>query len=450
MRRRHVQLGLSIAAVLALAAVGPQAAWAEQSVTPGSSDAYYSPKADLPQANSPHSFRKFLSTDQEQYSEQSFVWGGSLIDDDGTVNVLAVELQREDVAFGGFDIPVVAAGLLFNQGDGYRAGGAGGLPEVTLPVSFTRYPWSVRVTQPELLQQPEFVDARVVKGRIGQQGAIYELTGHVSNIAAGTAPTQIDVYARVKDVTGIMQWGYGPSGFAPMWVFPEQRATILDQFDGSVGDYLKTTKTSMYGQGQYYYTMPLLEVQDFKVREDGRTVSSGDSGWLWWDNVDRSYGPEAQQVISEDGGMGWLEFSVQLPGSKRALKIGYTDSKGPVGRLPYAMLIGPKSTKAQNGAYQSKMNWNMDDIHIRPVPQSKWTNPLTGNSYYLKWTVRLDASPGNKAARFTITQAVKDQEVSVSGRQVFEGLFRVTGRIGDGDTVSGWAFGEMQQAGKTG
>ena len=450
MRSRRTHQAVALAAVFVLAGAGAQTAGAEPAVTPGSSDAYYSPKADLPQSESPHSFRKFLSTDQEQYSEQSFVWGGSLIEDDGTVNALAVELQREDVAFGGFDIPVVAGGLLFNQGNGYRAGGAGGLPEVTFPVSFTRYPWSVRVTQPELLQQPEFVDARVVKGRIGQRGAIYELTGHVSNIAAGTAPTEIDLYARIKDRTGIMQWGYGPSGFAPMWVFPEQRATILDEFDGSVGDYLTATKTSMYGQGQYYYTMPLLEVQDFKVREDGRTVSSGDSGWLWWDNVDRSYGPEARQVIAEDGGMGWLEFSIQLPGSRRALKVGYTDSKGPVGRLPYAMLVGPNRDKAQNGAFTSRMNWNMDDIHIRPVRSSQWTNPLTGNSYYLKWTVRLDPSPGNKAARFTISQAVKDQELSVSGRQVFEGLFRVSGRIGNGNSVSGWAFGEVQQAGKNG
>lgn len=414
---------------------------------PDSSDAFYSPSRNLSMARSPLSLRRFLSTDQTQYEEQSYVWAGSLIDYSGTTNAVAVEMQRNDVGVADLvRVPEVASAVLFNQGDdpGYAIGGLGGIAELTLPVSFTSSPWSVRAQSFTAGQQPDFIDARVVEGQIGRRGAVYEITTSVPNVASSApAGERITTYIRAKDVTGIMQWGYGPSGFCPMWIFSGQRNQIMDKFDGSVGDYLTTTGDSMRGQGTYYFSMPLLQVQRFKVSMNGKVVSAGDKGWLWWDNVERSFDAQAQQIV--DGGVSWLEFSVQIPDTGEALKIGYTKQES-VGTFPYAMLASSSSPKAANGARTSLMNWNMQDIHVRPIKGSEWTNPATGNTYYLKYRVDLDASSTTKKATFFMSAAVRDQEAVVSGRSVFEGLFDMTGTI-DGRKVSGWAFGELQPTG---
>ena len=88
----------------------------------------------------------------------------------------------------------------------------------------------------------------------------------------------------------------------------------------------------------------------------------------------------------------------------------------------------------------------MQDIHIRPVKGSEWTNPATGHTYYLTYGVELAASDSTPKATFVMTPSVREQEAVVSGRSVFEGLFRMTGTI-DGKPVTGQAFGELQPKG---
>lgn len=414
---------------------------------PGSDDAYYSAEANQPMSRSPLSLRRFLSADQPQFDEQSYVWWGNLVDYDGTKNAVAVEMQRNDELIAGFlPLPEVDAAILFNQGDdpGYAIGGLGGIPELTLPVSVTSSPWSARAQSFTPGQQPDFIDVRVVAGQFGRRGAVYEFTTSVPNITS-SAPVgeRITTYIRAKDVTGILQWGYGPSGYIPMWVYPAQRAQIVDDFGGSVGDYLKATADPMRGQGTYYWTEPLLEVQRFKVSMNGRVVSAGDSGWMWLDNVERSFDAQAQQIV--DNGVSWQEFSIMAPSAGTSLKVGYT-RQASVGTYPYAAMVTPQSGKAQNGAWTAVANWPFQAIHIRPVTSSKWTNPVTGNSYFLQQRVVLDRFPGGHRASFLLTSAIGDQEAVVSGRSVFEGLFRMTGTI-DGTPVTGWAWGELQPAG---
>jgi hypothetical protein len=228
-----------------------------------------------------------------------------------------------------------------------------------------------------------------------------------------------------------------------MWIYPAQRAQIMDDFGGSVGDYLEATRDPMLGQGTYYFTQPLLEVQRFKVSMNGRVVSAGDEGWLWLDNVERSFDEEAQQIVNN--GVSWEEFSIMIPASKSSLKVGYT-RQASVGTYPYGMLVTPQSERARNGALTAETSWPMQAIHIRPVKGSEWTNPVTGNTYYMKYRVDLDRFPGGPKASFLMTSAIPDQEAVVSNRAVFEGLFRMTGTL-DGEPVTGWAWGELQPAG---
>jgi hypothetical protein len=420
----------------------------------GTGDAYYSPNITTIQAASPAGLRTFLSTDQHQYTEQSFVWGGPLYSSDGGTSVVCVEMQRDDTHVGPFGILAegVTAGVLYNDGDGYAAGGFSGLAEVQLPVNFTRFPWSVRATNPQAsLSQPEYVDVRAVSGAVGAKGTIYEITASVVNVAQ-TAPLfeRLDIYVRAKDTTGIMQWGYGPSGFAPMWVFPDQRAAIENDYDGSVIDYLQGTDDSMWSQGQYYFTSPMLKVEKFVIQKDGAVVDHGTAGWLWTDNVVRSFTPEANEVTHGAGGIGWNEFGVAIPATGEAFKIGYTESDDTnlgVGTFPYAYLVSPDGPRAHNGALSSAMSWGINDVHMTPVKNSRWTNPATGNSYYLTWKVVLDKNPRGTKVKFTIKQAVPNQEAVIVGRSVFEGVTSVKGTIGK-RSVTGWAFQEFQQPGK--
>ena len=447
MRARNV--GLAVAALVAVAMLAPIARADSASTTPvvpGSANAYYSPRATLPMAQSPQGLVGFLSHDQPQYDEQSYVWAGSLIEDGGSVNAIAVEMQRNDSLGGLVAIPTVSAGVLVNrQADpGYVIGGLGGIPDLTIPLALTSHPWSARAQSFTPGQQPDFVDVRVVKGTIGERGAVYELSSDVLDIADGpNKGRRMQTYVRAVDTTGVMQWGYGPSGFSPMWIYPNQRAAILDTYGGSVGDYLAATRDRMASQGTYYFSVPLLKVQQFRIAIDGRRVSHGSAGWIWMDNVERSFDERAQQVIDND--VSWLEFSVQIPKTGQALKIGYTEQAS-VGRFPYAMLSSPTATKARNGALTSQMNWNINGIRFRPVPGSEWTNPVTGHTFYLKYRVDLDDSGTGKKSSLLFTAALPKQEAVISERAVFEGLFRMTGTI-DGTSVDGWGFGELQPVG---
>ncbi len=422
----------------------------------GSDDAYYSSYLTTIQSMSPMGLRTFLSTDQRQYGEQSFVWGGVLISPNGDRSVLDVEMQRDEKSVGpthGVLAEDVSAAVLYNDGSGWVVGGMGGTAEEDYPVAFTQIPWSVRASQDVPFGQPQFVDARVVQGQIGMKGAVYEFTGNVFNVSE-TAPAleRIEVYVRARDTTGLMQWGYGPSGFAPMWVFPEQRESIMNTYGGSVGEYLRATGDPMWSQGQYYFTIPLLKVEKYVVSRGGAVVNEGSKGWLWMDNVARSFSAQAEQVVNAGGGIGWNEFSVFIPGTGDALKIGQTLSQltvspGPVGPFSYAYLASPASRKGRNGVLTPRSSWGMNDIQMTPIESSKWVSPVTGDAYYLAWQVTLNKGRGAEKVSLTIQQAVPNQEAVIAGRSVFEGLFRVTGTIGS-RKVEGFALQEYQIPGK--
>jgi len=422
----------------------------------GTDDAYYSSFLTTIQSMSPMGMRTFLSTDQRQYGEQSFVWGGVLMSPSGGLSVLDVEMQRDEKSVGpthGVLAEDVSAAILYNDGSGWAVGGIGGTAEEDYPVAFTQIPWSVRASQDVPFGQPQFIDARVVQGQIGMKGAVYEFTGNVFNVSE-TAPAfeRIEVYVRARDTTGLMQWGYGPSGFAPMWVFPEQQATILNTYGGSVGDYLRATGDPMWSQGQYYFTIPMLKVEKYVVSRGGAVVNEGSKGWLWMDNVARSFSAQAEQVVNAGGGIGWNEFSVFIPGTGDALKIGQTVSQltaspGPVAPFSYAYLASPRSSKGRNGVLTPRMAWGMNDIQMTPIESSKWVSPVTGDAYYLAWQVTLKKGRGSEKVRLTIEQAVPNQEAVIAGRSVFEGLFRVSGTIGS-RKVEGFALQEYQIPGK--
>ena len=435
----------AICATLGLAADGASAS-TPSATTPV--NAYYSSSAAAPQSRSVQAFRRFLSSERTEFDLQSYPFFGSLVDSKGRTSTFSLMMQQtNDIA----DLPLSYAveGVMVNKGTGFTLGGVQGIPEYTLPLTLTASPWSIRAQSFQLGQRPQFVDARVVSGHIGQKGAVYELTASVqaSRLNSSEAPHRLQLYVRAKDTLGMAQWGYGPSGFFPQWIYPSQRAAIEGRYRGDVGAYLSATHDTMSGQGDYYYSAPLLDVQQWSVRANGTRVSHGRGGTLWLDNVEQSFDAAAEQVVKN--GVTWTEFSTQLAHAGAALKIGWVRQKS-VGTLPYAMLAGRGNGHARNGNLRTS-KWAMRSIRIAAVGGAghRWTSPTTGLTYHTKYRIVLKSSgnPKRHSAVLTMRAVFDDQEVALTGgRAVYEGLFRVTGRL-DGRRIRGQAWGEVQPAG---
>ena len=378
------------------------------------------------------------------YDLQSYVFYGSLVEPSGKTNTFSFMMQQSNRVVAELpSLSFAVEGVMFNGDDGFVVGGLQGVPELTIPLSLTARPWSARAELFRLGRQPQFIDARVVDGRMGEVGAVYEFTSKVTGRNVDTnATSPFSVYVRVKDLTGIVQWGYGPSGFFPQWIYPAQRNAIMRD-GGSVEEYLARSEDPMKGQGDYYYSSPLLEVQKFVVTSSSGRVSRGHEGTIWFDTVTQSYGENAKAIV--DNGVQWLEFSLQLPGTRQALKIGRV-SQSSVGSLPYAMMMDGDGPKVRNGAIVPSSRWDIGDIAITPVKSSVWTSPKTGEKYYMRYHVILKDQDPSRSADLTVTARFDNQEVVLgTSRTVYEGLFDFTGTI-NGNHVDGTGWGEIQPA----
>jgi hypothetical protein len=431
----------AIAAAAALAA--PPAAGAQ-----GFTDAYYSKDAVVPQSRSVAGMRQYLSSDQKQMEMQSQVFFGNLITRDGRFNSFASMIQRQDGLVKQVPgLPISLSTVLINSGQGWLGGVIDGVPELTFPMSLTTNPWSARAESVAFGQLPKFVDMRVVDGQLGERGSVYEITASIlSNYDSGSgAPEPETAYVRVKDMTGIVMWGFGPSGFKPQWLDSGQREKIMTRYDGSLERYLRATGDPMIGQGNYYYSSPLLKVQKFVFYRNGKRILSGNGGYTFFDQCTQSFGPAAQKILNNN--FGWVSFEIPIPAVNGGMALGRL-SQPTVGTLPYAALATTRSPKARNGALVAH-NWGRKDISLRPVTGSAWKSPRSGQTYYMKWRAVLKGPDAARRGDLTLTAVNKDSEVIFSGRAVYEGLFRYRGTIA-GKKASGAAFAEMQPEGTLG
>ncbi|GAA1692777.1 hypothetical protein GCM10009808_07420 [Microbacterium sediminicola] len=416
-------------------------------------------KTALAQGATCTGFRAYLSTGLPQYDSQSYEFFGHLTDDDGNVNSIALMSQGNPVEYDHIRLPFTAeeGGLIFNRlslGEGPMFGGIYGVAGVTVPVSIDYQPWAINVAD-SATAPTQTIEMKVLSGRIGGVGAEYELTVAVKVEVPGSStaqPAQLTI--RAKDHTGMIQWGYGPNGFFPLWMFdgssidgihkPDQRTPIMTTYGGDIGAYLAATNAPMTGQGSHYYSMPLVEVEEWSITVGSSYVAHGTEGNLFFDNLTETYNESAKYILEH--GYSWTEFSVQLPDSTEGMLIARTHQDD-VGDLYYAMRAGAGSTQSTNGTLEPTANWPQGAIHITAIPSSTWTSPASGYVYELSYSVQLDASSTEPAADLTFTAVAQNQElcftVNHETRAVYEGLFEYSGTL-DGKTVSGYAWGEIQ------
>lgn len=435
-------------AALAAGAAGAGPAIAQAAAGSGFADAYYSRTATVPQARSPQGMRTYLSSNQPQMEMQSQLIFGNLVGAGGSFNSFVSMIQRQDGLIPHLPtLPVALSGVIANTGSGWWGGGIDGVPELTFPMSLTTDPWSARAEQVTLGKLPRFVDMRVVDGQLGQRGAIYEVTASLDEGSIGTkapsAPKRpMTVYVRVKDLTGVAMWGFGPSGFKPQWLTAAQRTAIMQRFGGSIARYLRATDDPMTGQGNYYYSSPLLQVQRYVVVRGGRRVIGGTRGWLFFDQCTQSFGPNAEKILGDR--FGWASFEIPMPALGGGMVLGQL-SQPTVGTLPYAALATTRSPRARNGALIAS-NWGLKDITLTPARGSEWKSPATGKTYATKWQAILRGPDARHRGQLTLTAVRRDSEFTMAGRAVYEGLFRYSGTMA-GHEVHGAAFAELQPQG---
>ncbi len=407
--------------------------------------ASYSNDAIAPQSKNCDEMQAFISTPQPGFDLQSYVFYGHLRADSGEVIAFSTLSQRSAGGASADGQSTQVGAVTVNAGSGTTFGGVAGTPDGTLAYSTTSHAFSARSQTFSAGSAPQYVDARVVDGQLGEPGAVIELTAQVMGVdsvdpTATAVPMQAKV--RVRDVAGVGQWGYGPSGFFPQWIHPDQRAAITEDHGGSIEEYLRATNDPMTNQGSYYYSSPVVEVEEFTISKGTEVVHHGTQGELLIDYVTQTFDEQAAVVV--DNGVTWTEFSV-LFDDERTMKLGRVEQSS-VGELRYAVVLSADGDRLLDGALEADRRWDLDDIGLTPDTSRTWTSPRSAKSYSMRYTATLKGDDAVADSELRFDAVHDDQELSIGGRVVYEGLFAVTGSI-DGERVSGYAWAEIQPTG---
>jgi len=286
--------------------------------------------------------------------------------------------------------------------------------------TITRNPWSLS----DLCEPPigtlNTLSVKVVSGNFGDPGTTYriEVVG-----SSGTFIISIDF----TDLLGLVNQGFGPDSFLINWITPAQRTAIDNDFGGSAEAYLASGQDDMECQGSYYFSMPLLRVDDFTIIDTSSfppvivdQQHPTNRSVLWFDSVTQSYDADGVSLLK---GATWDFFAIKFadnPGNPTALMVTRLTTPGN-GTYYLANLfqsVGPT------------IRWNMNDITITgSVPWISPRNP-PGSTYYTRWDITL---VGAGAVTMTIMTNWDQQEICTNsgGSDVckYEGIANVIGTV---------------------
>jgi hypothetical protein len=246
----------------------------------------------------------------------------------------------------------------------------------------------------------------------------------------------VDIYA--KDEYGIVPEGFGPNSFVPNWISTQQRKSVIENYNGSVGDYLRNTGDPMTCQGSYYFSQPLLKVTRFTIYKNnelidendcsGKSPSKNHGSVIWVDKVSQSFDANAIQNIKNSS---WLFFAMSFLKDKMGIMITtvQTDS----GDYIQANLF-------RDGEV---INWDLNKVTISPKKESLWTSPISGKEYYLEYKIVLK-SPDYI---IHIKSAWPEQEIVYGNIVKYEGIGDVRCLRNDGIEMIGSTWLELQPKG---
>ena len=413
--------------------------------TPADGCTYFTMDYELPQTQSAEQLAQYLASEHLEYDLDGWFFFGSLVDsttpDDLGIFFIAVQRIEEEV--DGFRIPTVPAIVGFNSKSrgNYLFRGVMSI-DIDPLVSVSSDPWSVNLTSP--LQEGPLITMSLISGTMGQVDATYNLTANIPDIDG----TPLKVEVQIRDRFGAINEGDGTASFFAQFLTDSQRDQIMNSKDRKVSTYLEETGDPMSCQGSYYYSLPLLDVENFSIKLNDTVISNGNDGLLWMDYVVQSYDEKALEAIQD---VSWQFFAIQLPEINTALMVIEITTK--TGTLPIAKLFDLESEKTLNFASKAKQSWAINEINIEPVSGSKWVSPKSGKEYNTQHRIQLMSN--DYPADFVVSMITDDQEIyiefpdgngGVKKMIKYEGMATVEGTIA-GSQISGQAFVELQPVG---
>jgi hypothetical protein len=416
---------------------------------PAASCAYYTEELILPQTQSRSNLAAFLSSEHFTYDLDGWFFMGNLMETGMETNpgVFFISVQRIEQELspqaGWGRAPLVFAVVGYNnEALGHYLVGGTATPDTWPLASVTSTPWKVEVNP--TLQFPPQLTMELISGTMGVSGAVYQLTSDLPDLAdTNGTPFQVDVW--LQDRLGVVNQGHGTASFYPQFLTSPQRSRILQEFGGSVSDYLASTGDPMPCQGSLYYSIPLLDVIDFTITKGGSTLSSGSEGTLWMDYIVQSYDSQWAHILPTAS---WSFMAIRFPETNMAMTL-FQMTNDVTGALPVAKLFSADSERTTNEARKAIHSWDIDEIEISVDTNSIWISPETTQQYAMVQHVLLG---GDYTADLTLTMVRNNQEIVIWTKKgdpptiKYEGEAKVEGTL-DGDAISGWAFMELQPLG---
>ncbi len=406
---------------------------------------YFSKIHKLSQTQSSENLAEYLSSEHMEYDLDGWFFFGSLVEDTLPDNpgVFFISMQRIAQDISGRIYQTVPAIVAFNSphSEKYFFGGNYTI-DMEPYVHVSTSPWKVEIHSQE--QEESHMAMGLISGMMGQPNAKYKLTSHIPDQLGDTLKTEIVVCDRL----GVVNQGYGTASFFPQYLTEAQRNKISSSHDNSVGQYLEDTGDPMVGQGSFYYSLPLMDVESFSIRRNNDIESQGTQGVMWMDHIVQSYSGEAADILV--GNASWEFFAMMLPEEDAAIMVIRVESG--TGVLPVAKLFKNIGDRTRNSALKAVFSWDMDDITIEESPGGNlWTSPETGQQYVQEHHILLESD--DYSADLIITMIRENQEIVVDLTEYgmektikYEGLARVTGTL-EGKSINGIAFVELQPFG---
>jgi hypothetical protein len=411
---------------------------------PGVGETFFTQGYDLPQSQSAQKLAEFLGSEHLDYHLDGWFFMGDLVQgteaepSPANIGTFFMAMQRLEIDVG-FMLPFFPTIVGFNSEstEGYIYGA---FPAVDIPpiVEVKQNPWSVSVNW-----FGQVMTMALVSGQMGTAGATYRLFADLLDFQKNK---EFHAEVLLRDRLGAVNQGYGTTSFFPQFLTPEQRSAITWPLGGSVPAYLAATNDPMICQGSFYYSFPLIDVEQFTIIYDGVTRSSGQRGTMWMDYVVQTYDKQAQEVLIDKAT--WQFFAIMLPEANAAIMVIQIDSA--TGSLPVASLFKIDGDRMRNSSLIAAHSWDIDEIEIKGAG-AKWQSPKTQQSYYLQYFIHLASA--TLPTDLTITMLRQDQEIVIPNPDPkkpntikYEGEAFVEGTMG-GRPLKGMAFLEVQPAG---
>lgn len=381
---------------------------------------YYSADLTLAHSQSPIQLSDFLTSRHLDYHQFGYNFCASLINNSDTLGFfIAIEYAEGEGYRGG-------VGFSQTEEDGYNWTGF-----YNSSIDIATAPWSAKLTNSA--DPSSYVKIELASGLMGSAGAVYNLSANVMD----SKGKSLKLSVRLNDPFGAINQGYGTTSHYPHYLTESQRAKVMSQPNRTVDEYLSSTGDSMAWQGSYYYALPLMNVEQYSIQYDGKTLN-GTDGKSWLDYFVKSY--NAESIAMQDGSK-WDWIAIQLPEINTAINI-LNISSNVAGNLPFARLYNDDSGKSPNGAHNAFFSWGIDKIKVERIG-NEWETPYH-QKYNMKYKITLESPtyPGE----LIVTMLRQNQSVSLPEGSNYQGLGIVTGTL-KGKAVRGRCWVEVQPVG---